>query len=196
MNSACPTSRITRGSSPTAACPTPRTPAELEHVDVAIVGLRQTTSSRSSGNTPRSTRNSCRELPPRPHLGAKSDAFAELSVVDFGDAAVVPADPERILERIEHTVGQVVAAGAVPVVLGGDHSITEPNVHAVATRHRPVGLVHFETHTDTGNEGFGAERSHGTPMYRLVRDRLVDGSRYIQIGLSGTGLGRPSRRIG
>jgi agmatinase len=86
---------------------------------------------------------------------------------------------------MEHTFGQVVAAAAVPVVLGGDHSITEPNVHAVGTRHRPVGLVHFDTHTDTGNEVFGVERSHETPMYRLVRDGFVDGSRYVQIGLRG-----------
>ena len=87
--------------------------------------------------------------------------------------------------QIERTVGQVVAAGAIPVVLGGDHSITEPNVRAVAARHGPVGLVHFDTHTDTGTEVFGVEVSHGTPMYRLVRDGHVAGERYVQIGLRG-----------
>jgi agmatinase len=51
--------------------------------------------------------------------------------------------------------------------------------------HGPVGLVHFDTHADTGTEVFGVERSHGTPMYRLVRDGLVDGSRYVQVGLRG-----------
>jgi arginase family enzyme len=78
-----------------------------------------------------------------------------------------------------------VTAGALPVVLGGDHSITEPNVRAVAARHGAVGLVHFDTHTDTGTEVFGVERSHGTPMYRLVRDGHVDPRRYVQIGLRG-----------
>jgi agmatinase len=73
----------------------------------------------------------------------------------------------------------------IPVVLGGDHSITEPNVKAVAARHGPVGLVHFDTHTDTGTEVFGVELSHGTPMYRLVRDGHVAGPRYVQIGLRG-----------
>jgi agmatinase len=113
------------------------------------------------------------------------DAFEELNVVDFGDAAVLPSDPATTHAQIERTVGQVVAAGAVPVILGGDHSITEPNVRAVATTHGPVGLVHFDTHTDTGTEVFGVELSHGTPMYRLVRDGHVAGERYVQIGLRG-----------
>jgi agmatinase len=108
-----------------------------------------------------------------------------LRVVDFGDAAVLPADPVRTHAQIERTVGQVVAAGAVPVILGGDHSITEPDVRAVAARYGPVGLVHFDTHTDTGTEVFDVEFSHGTPMYRLVRDGHVEGSRYVQIGLRG-----------
>ena len=122
---------------------------------------------------------------PGPHLDAGLDAFAELRVVDFGDAAVVPADPARTREQIERLVGEVVAAGAVPVVLGGDHSITEPNVRAVAAHHGPVGLVHFDTHTDTGTEVFEVEVSHGTPMYRLVQDGHVDPARYAQIGLRG-----------
>jgi agmatinase len=123
--------------------------------------------------------------PPGPHLEAGIDAFAELHVVDFGDAAVVPADAATTHVQIERTVGQVVEAGAIPVVLGGDHSITEANVRAVAARRGPVGLVHFDTHTDTGAEVFGVEVSHGTPMYRLVRDGHVAGERYVQIGLRG-----------
>jgi agmatinase len=79
----------------------------------------------------------------------------------------------------------VVEAGVVPVVLGGDHSITEPNVRAVASAASPAGLLHFDTHADTGLEVFGVERSHGTPMYRLVEASLVDPRRYVQIGLRG-----------
>ena len=87
--------------------------------------------------------------------------------------------------RSSDTVGQVVAAGAIPIVLGGDHSIAEPDIRACAASHGPVGLVHFDTHTDTGTEVFGVERSHGTPMYRLVEDGIVDPRRYVQIGLRG-----------
>ena len=79
----------------------------------------------------------------------------------------------------------MLAAGAIPIVLGGDHSITEPEIRAIAEVHGPVGLVHFDTHTDTGREVFGVELSHGTPMYRLVESGHVDPSRYVQIGLRG-----------
>jgi agmatinase len=123
--------------------------------------------------------------PPGPHLEAKVDALRELRVVDFGDAPVIPADPEASHAAIEEVVGQVLAAGAIPVVLGGDHSIAEPDLRACARRHGPLGLVHFDTHTDTGTEVFGVERSHGTPMYRLVEAGHVDPARYVQVGLRG-----------
>jgi agmatinase len=82
-------------------------------------------------------------------------------------------------------VAEVLAANAIPIVLGGDHSIAEPDIRAVAAKHGPVGLVHFDTHTDTGREVWGAEISHGTPMYRLVQAGAVDPARYVQIGLRG-----------
>ncbi len=169
-----------------AGMPYTQDPAELEGVDVAVVGAPtdDLVSDRPGARFgPRAIRAA--SCPPGPHLEAKVDAFAELRVVDFGDAAVIPADPARTHEQIELVVGQVVASGAIPVVLGGDHSITEPSIRAVAARHGPVGLVHFDTHTDTGTEVFGVERSHGTPMYRLVRDGHVDPTRYVQIGLRG-----------
>ena len=97
----------------------------------------------------------------------------------------MPADPARTHEAIERIVGEVVDAGAVPITLGGDHSITGPCATAVAGRRGPLGLVHFDTHTDTGREVFGVERSHGTPMYRLVEAGSVEGARYAQIGLRG-----------
>ena len=75
--------------------------------------------------------------------------------------------------------------GAIPIVLGGDHSIAEPDVRACARAHGPVALVHFDTHTDTGAEVFGVELSHGTIMYRLVEQGHVDPRRNVQIGLRG-----------
>ncbi len=169
-----------------AGLPYTEDPAELAGVDVAIVGapMDDLTSDRPGTRfAPRAIRAA--GCPPGPHLEAKVDAVGELRVVDFGDAPVVPADPERSHAAIERTVGEVVAAGVIPIVLGGDHSITEPNLKAVAARHGPVALVHFDTHADTGEEVFGVEVSHGTPMYRLVRDGHIDAARYVQIGLRG-----------
>jgi agmatinase len=98
---------------------------------------------------------------------------------------VIPADPGTSHAAIEATVGQVLAAGVMPVVLGGDHSVSEPAIRACAGVHGPVGVVHFDTHTDTGAEVFGVERSHGTFMRRLVDAGHVEGARYAQIGLRG-----------
>jgi agmatinase len=160
--------------------------ALLAGFDIAIVGAPTDDLVSDRPGTrfgPRAIRSA--SCPPGPHLEAKIDAFAELRIVDYGDAPVLPADPARTHAAIEETVGEVLDAGLVPIVLGGDHSIAEPDMRACAKRHGPVGLVHFDTHTDTGTEVFGVEVSHGTPMYRLVRDGHVDPERYVQIGLRG-----------
>jgi agmatinase len=168
------------------ALPYTQDPSELEGVDAAIVGAPtdDLVSDRPGARFgPRAIRAA--SCPPGPHLEAKVDAMAELRIVDFGDAPVVPADSARTHAAIERTVGEVVAAGAIPIILGGDHSIAEPDIRACAARHGALGLVHFDTHTDTGTEVFGVEVSHGTPMYRLVEQGQVDPMRYVQIGLRG-----------
>jgi len=162
-------------------------PAELAGFDVAVVGapMDDLVSDRPGTRlAPRAIRGASSTS--GPHLEAGVDAFADLRVVDFGDAPVIPADPRASHAAIEATVGEVLAAGVLPVVLGGDHSITEPSVRACALAHGgPVGMVHFDTHTDTGAEVFGAEFSHGTFIRRLVDQGHLDGSRYAQIGLRG-----------
>ncbi len=161
-------------------------PAELAGADVAIVGAPTDDLVSDRPGTrfaPRAIRGA--SCPPGPHLEAGIDGVAELSVIDFGDAPVLPADPARSHEAIERTVAEVLNAGAIPIVLGGDHSIAEPDIRACAAKHGPVGLIHFDTHTDTGAEVFGVEVSHGTPMYRLVEAGHVDPARYVQIGLRG-----------
>jgi agmatinase len=160
--------------------------AELAGFDVAVVGapMDDLVSDRPGTRlAPRAIRAA--GAPPGPHLEVGIDAFAELQIVDFGDAPVIPADAVRSHAAIEATVGEVLAAGAIPVVLGGDHSITEPSLRACAAVHGPVGVVHFDTHTDTGEEVFGVEFSHGTFMRRIVDAGNVDASRYAQIGLRG-----------
>jgi agmatinase len=166
-------------------------PFHLEGVDVAIVGapMDDLVSDRPGARFgPRAIRAA--SSPSGPELETSVDAIDELRVVDFGDAPVLPADPTRSHAAIEATVAQVLAAGAIPVILGGDHSISEPDVRACAAAHGPVGLVHFDTHTDTGIEVFGVEMSHGTIMRRLVEAGHVDPRRYAQVGLRGYWPGR------
>jgi agmatinase len=166
--------------------PTTQDPAELRGFDVAVVGAPTDDLVSDRPGTrfaPRSIRAA--SCPPGPHLEVGVDAFEALRIVDFGDAPVLPADPLRTHQAIEAIVAQVLGAGALPVVLGGDHAITEPSVRACAAVHGPVGMIHFDTHTDTGAEVFGVEISHGTFIRRLVDEGAIDPTRYAQIGLRG-----------
>ena len=114
-------------------------PAELAGFDVAIVGAPTDDLVSDRPGTrfaPRAIRAA--GCPPGPHLEAKVDAFSELRVVDFGDAPVIPADAVRSHEAIEQTVAAVLAAGVIPVILGGDHSISEPDISACAGKQGTV----------------------------------------------------------
>jgi agmatinase len=162
-------------------------PAELEGVDVAIVGAPMDDLVSDVPGT-RFGPRAVRAATPTSayHLEAKVDWWKTLRAVDYGDAPVIPADPVASHRAIEATVAEVLQAGALPIVLGGDHSITEPDVRACSAHlGGAVGLVHFDTHTDTAAQLYGRELSHGTPMYRLVEQGHVDPRRYVQIGLRG-----------
>jgi len=160
--------------------------ADLEGVDVAIVGAPcdDLVSDRPGARMgPRGVRAA--SSAPGAAVSGGPDPFEVLRMVDYGDAPVRPADPEASHAAIERIVGEVVAAGAVPITIGGDHAITAPALRACAAAHGPLGLVHFDTHTDTGSTVFGVERSHGTFIRALVEEGHVDASRYVQIGLRG-----------
>lgn len=115
------------------------------------------------------------------------DVFKVLRVVDAGDAPVVPARPERGHRVIREKVLRIARAGAIPFILGGDHSITYPSASAVSEIHRPrkIGMIHFDAHADTANEVYGALMSHGTPMRRLIEDGWIEGKNFVQVGLRG-----------
>jgi agmatinase len=160
--------------------------ADLTGVDVAIIGapMDELVSDRPGTRFgPRAIRAA--SAPHGVHLEAGVDAFDVLRVVDYGDAAIIPADPEASHAAIAALVAEIADTGTFSVVLGGDHSITQPEAEALAGAHGQIGLIHFDTHTDTGTHLWGAKRSHGTPMYWLVEDGHVDPRRYVQIGLRG-----------
>jgi agmatinase len=121
------------------------------------------------------------------HMDLGIDPFAELAIVDHGDASVVPADGPASHSAIRAAVERVLDAGAVPVVLGGDHSIAYPDIAAVAARRDPgsLAVVQFDTHADTAAELWGVKYSHGCPFRHLVDEGIVAGDRLVQIGLRG-----------
>jgi agmatinase len=123
----------------------------------------------------------------RPHLPTGINPFEQFSVVDAGDIEVAPGYLELGLETLADSVEQIAAAGAIPIVLGGDHSVTYGNGTGLARVHGrgSFGLVHFDAHADTGETNAGQLHGHGTPMRRLIESGAVPGHRFVQIGLRG-----------
>lgn len=125
--------------------------------------------------------------PPDWHLDLEVAPLEELTVVDYGDAVCLPGLVEPSHEAIRQRVHDVASRGIIPVVIGGDHSVTLPSATAVADvvgRGR-LGIIHFDAHADTAPESFGNPLSHGTPMRRLVESGAVPGANFVQIGLRG-----------
>ena len=115
------------------------------------------------------------------------EPFEVLTVVDAGDANVVPGLHERGHAMIYRKVLEVAGSGAIPIIFGGDHSITWPAATAVAEVRRPgsIGIVHFDAHADTAPDTYGQVASHGTPMRRLIESGAVQGRNFVQVGLRG-----------
>jgi agmatinase len=123
----------------------------------------------------------------RPSLALRVDALGDLRVLDAGDVEMYSGDAERSCRDLEAAVALVSAAGVIPLILGGDHTITWPDATGVA---RNVGwgrvsLIHFDAHADTGDVEFGSLIGHGQPMRRLIESGAVRGDRFLQLGLRG-----------
>jgi agmatinase len=109
-----------------------------------------------------------------------------LSMVDYGDLPVTPGYLPESHAQIESAAAEVLASGATPLFLGGDHSISLPLLRAVAASHGPVGLLHFDAHSDLWEGYFGGKDTHGTPFRRALEEGLFDPARSIQVGLRGS----------
>jgi agmatinase len=162
----------------------------LRDLDAAIVGLPSDsggpfrTGARFAPNAVRAMSVMLRPI--NPYRG-NINVFETLRVADVGDANVVPGYEIESLERIEQSVSALVDAGIVPFGIGGDHSITLAEIRAVAKKHGPVALVHFDSHTDTWDTYFaGKKYSAGTPFRRGVEETIIDTSHSIQIGMRGS----------
>jgi len=160
-------------------------PAKL---DIALVGVPWdggTTNRAGARHGPREIRNMS-SLMRRVHHVSRIAPYELARVGDHGDAPVNPIDLHDTLGRIEGFYARLHAAGAVPLSAGGDHLITLPIFRAIA-KGRPLGMVHFDAHSDTSDSYFGGERyTHGTPFRRAVEEGLLDPKRTVQIGVRGS----------
>ena len=159
-------------------------------VDVAIVGAPfddMVTHRPGARFGPRAIREAQYSTGSLNSLQLRVEPFEVLTVVDAGDANIVPAYHERAHAMIYRKVREVADTGAIPIVLGGDHSITWPSATAVAEVRRPgsVGIVHFDAHADTAPDSWGQIASHGSPMRHLIESGAVAGRNFVQVGLRG-----------
>ena len=123
----------------------------------------------------------------RPHMSMRVDSLKELKIFDAGDLLMPGGDLVASLKVLEEATEKISRAGAIPVVLGGDHSIASADVAGIA-KHRGMGrvsMIHFDAHADTADLQFGALVGHGTPMRMLIDSGAVRGDRFLQLGLRG-----------
>jgi agmatinase len=123
----------------------------------------------------------------RPSLALRTDGLVDLKVYDAGDVEMFAGDAVKSLADLRAAVAEVAGAGAIPVVLGGDHAIAFADASGVADVHGAgrVSMVHFDAHADTGDIEFGSLWGHGAPMRRLIESGALRGDRFLQIGLRG-----------
>jgi agmatinase len=157
--------------------------------DVAIVGApydNSTTNRPGARFGPRAIRTQAYE-PGSYHLDYGIEIFDWLEVVDFGDAHCPHGQTDLSLANIKTRVAEVASRGIVPLIFGGDHSITWPAATAVAEviGFGRVGMVHFDAHADTAPHCDGNLASHGTPMRHLIESGAIPGANFVQVGLRG-----------
>jgi agmatinase len=93
---------------------------------------------------------------------------------------------------IEEGLLPILEGGVTPIMLGGDHSVTLPELRAVAKRYGPVALIHLDSHSDTGDKRFGRRYTHGTPFRRAIEEELILVEHSIQAGMRGSIYSRDS----
>src|SRR5262249_15880346 len=157
-------------------------------VDIALIGVPWdggTTNRAGARHGPREIRNMSSFMRKVHHV-SRIAPYELARVPDPGHAVVNPIDVTDSLGRIERFFAKVHAAGAMPLSAGGDHLITLPIFRAIA-RPRPIGMIHFDAHSDTNYRYFGDNMyTHGTPFRRAVEEGLLDPKRTVQIGIRGS----------
>jgi guanidinobutyrase len=160
-----------------------------ENLDVALIGvpLDIGTSNRTGARYgPRQIRNE--SVLVRPYGMATGAApFDSFQVADIGDVALNPYNLLKSIDLIEAFYRDCLAHAAIPVSVGGDHTITLPILRALAEKHGPLAMVHVDAHADINDLMFGERIAHGTIFRRAIEEQLIDPAKMVQIGLRATG---------
>jgi len=161
---------------------------EAQDIDIGLAGIPWdggTTNRPGPRHAPRQVRDNSAMIR-RVHPVSHVVPYELANCADLGDCPVNPADVQDALKRVETWFKTMVGKGIRPLVAGGDHLCSLPILRAVAEK-RPVGMIHFDAHTDLYDEYFGGFRyTHGTPFRRAIEEGLLDPKRVVQIGIRGS----------
>jgi guanidinopropionase len=162
-------------------------PQDADEVDIGLIGVPWdggTTNRPGARHGPRQIRD-LSTMARNVHHATGIKPFHLCNCADLGDSPVNPVDIDDTLERVEAFYSTIIDQGILPLTAGGDHLITLPVMRAVC-RLGPVGMIHFDAHTDTLDRYFGESRfTHGTPFRRAIEEGLLDPKRTVQIGIRG-----------
>lgn len=157
-------------------------------IDFAFVGVPFDTGGSFAVGTrfgPESVRSMSTLLRPY-NPGLEIDIFEHCSGVDYGDLQVNPGYIEESYHLIEEQLRTLLMNNVIPILIGGDHSVSLPHLRAMAKQYGKISLVHFDSHGDTWDSYFGKKYTHGTMFRRAVEEEIVDPYRSIQIGMRGS----------
>ncbi len=161
---------------------------DLRGVDAAVYGIPfDTATSYRSGARfgPEAIRSASALIRPY-HPVHDVNVVESLSIVDYGDLPVSPGDTERTYGQAEEALKPLVEAGVFAAALGGDHSVTLPELRVLAGRYGPLALVQLDSHADTWHEYFGQKYFHGTTFRRAVEEGLLEPAASVQAGMRGS----------
>jgi agmatinase len=160
---------------------------EVTGFDVAVLGVpfdSGVTYRPGARFGPSHVRESSRLL--RPYNPATDvEPFAAQQVVDAGDVTCNPFDIAESLNAVERRARELLDGDTRLLTIGGDHTIALPLLRAVAAKHGPVAVVHFDAHLDTWDTYFGAAYTHGTPFRRASEEGLIDLEASMHLGIRG-----------
>lgn len=158
---------------------------DLAGVDVAVVGIPYDLATTNRPGTrfgPRGVRAASTQISWARPWPWSFDPFNRLHVVDYGDCVFDPGVPDQVPAEIEHCIAGIIAGGAIPLSIGGDHFVTFPILQALHAKHGPISLIHFDAHSDTWTDKKG-RIDHGTMFYHAAIQGITDPAHSVQLGM-------------
>ncbi|MCP4317030.1 MAG: agmatinase [Hyphomicrobiales bacterium] len=163
--------------------------SRIKDVDIGLIGIPWdggTTNRPGARHGPRQLRDLSTMIRAC-HPVSRTDPFSLINCADLGDVGPNPVSLEDTFNRVVAFYDKLGTAGITPLSLGGDHVLSYPVLKGLVDHKQPVGMIHFDAHTDLMDSYFGDFKlTHGTPFRRAIEAGLLDPKRMVQIGIRGT----------